>query len=74
MNDKPAGAVKQPGPLPADSPLHALPNVMMTPHIAGSLGTEARRMSGLALTEPERHTAGLPPPAPITRHSLGVQA
>lgn len=66
--------VTDPEPLPADSPLYTLPNVMLTPHIAGSLGSEARRMSALALTELERYAAGLPPLAPITRHSLAVQA
>ena len=31
-------------PLPASSPLYDLPNVFLTPHIAGSMGTELRRM------------------------------
>lgn len=66
--------VTEPEPLPADSPLYTLPNVVLTPHIAGSLGSEARRMSALALTELERYAAGLPALAPITRDSLGVQA
>nr|WP_237283472.1 hydroxyacid dehydrogenase [Streptomyces alfalfae] len=66
--------VTEPEPLPADSPLYTLPNVMLTPHIAGSLGSEARRMSALALTELERYAAGLPALAPITRHGLEVQA
>ncbi|GAA2564373.1 MULTISPECIES: hydroxyacid dehydrogenase [Streptomyces] len=66
--------VTEPEPLPADSPLYTLPNVMLTPHIAGSLGSEARRMSAMALTELERYAAGLPPLAPITPQTLGVQA
>lgn len=66
--------VTDPEPLPSDSPLYTLPNVMLTPHIAGSLGSEARRMSALALTELERYAAGLPPLAPVTRQSLAVQA
>ncbi len=32
--------VTDPEPLPLDSPLLSLPNVMVTPHVAGSLGTE----------------------------------
>ncbi|WP_374991138.1 hydroxyacid dehydrogenase [Streptomyces sp. LHD-70] len=66
--------VTEPEPLPADSPLYALPNVILTPHIAGSLGSEARRMSGMALTELERLTNGRPPLAPLTRDSLTRQA
>ncbi|MEU5363887.1 hydroxyacid dehydrogenase [Streptomyces sp. NPDC005925] len=66
--------VTDPEPLPADSPLYTLPNVMLTPHIAGSLGSEARRMSAMALTELERYAAGLPALAPITRQDLAVQA
>jgi phosphoglycerate dehydrogenase-like enzyme len=36
--------VTDPEPLPASSPLYDLPNVFLTPHIAGSMGTELRRM------------------------------
>jgi phosphoglycerate dehydrogenase-like enzyme len=66
--------VTEPEPLPADSPLYDLPNVLLTPHIAGSLGSETRRMTGAALTELERYAAGLPPLDPVTRHTLAVQA
>ncbi|MGV9363326.1 hydroxyacid dehydrogenase [Amycolatopsis sp. NPDC003731] len=66
--------VTEPEPLPAGSPLYDLPNVVLTPHIAGSLGSETRRMSAEALGELERYVAGLPPRAPVTRHSLAVQA
>ncbi|EOD63833.1 hydroxyacid dehydrogenase [Amycolatopsis vancoresmycina] len=66
--------VTEPEPLPAASPLYDLPNVVLTPHVAGSLGTETRRMTAEALGELERYAAGLPPRAPVTRHSLAVQA
>jgi phosphoglycerate dehydrogenase-like enzyme len=66
--------VTEPEPLPADSPLYELPNVVLTPHIAGSLGAEARQMADCALTELERYAAGLPPLAPVTRQALEVQA
>ncbi|WP_279629574.1 NAD(P)-dependent oxidoreductase, partial [Amycolatopsis kentuckyensis] len=66
--------VTEPEPLPAGSPLYDLPNVVLTPHIAGSLGSETRRMSAEAIGELERYAAGLPPRAPVTRHSLAVQA
>ncbi|MET8847829.1 hydroxyacid dehydrogenase [Amycolatopsis sp. NPDC004625] len=66
--------VTEPEPLPAASPLYDLPNVVLTPHVAGSLGAETRRMTAEALGELERYAAGLPPRAPVTRHSLAVQA
>ncbi len=47
-----------PEPLPADSPLYDLPNVVLTPHIAGSLGTELSRMGDLAVAEIRRFVAG----------------
>jgi phosphoglycerate dehydrogenase-like enzyme len=49
-----------PEPLPADSPLYELPNVILTPHIAGSLGTEISRMGDLAVDEIGRFLAGEP--------------
>ncbi|MFH8369917.1 hydroxyacid dehydrogenase [Streptomyces sp. NPDC018031] len=52
--------VTDPEPLPAGSPLYRLPNVLLTPHIAGALGNELRRL-GLAVTEEvERLVAGEP--------------
>jgi len=49
-----------PEPLPADSPLYDLPNVVLTPHIAGSLGNEIARMGDLAVAEVRRFLAGEP--------------
>ena len=46
--------------LPEGSPLYTLPNVFLTPHIAGSQGTETQRMFALALDELERFTNGEP--------------
>jgi phosphoglycerate dehydrogenase-like enzyme len=66
--------VTDPEPLPAGSPLYGLPNVVLTPHVAGSLGAETRRMTASALTELERYTAGLPPQTSVTAESLKVQA
>jgi phosphoglycerate dehydrogenase-like enzyme len=66
--------VTEPEPLPADSPLYDLPNVMITPHIAGSLGSETRRMSESALDELERYLSGLPPRAPVTADEIAVSA
>ncbi|MFE6735187.1 hydroxyacid dehydrogenase [Microbacterium sp. NPDC057650] len=53
--------VTDPEPLPADSGLRHLPNVAITPHLAGSLGTETRRLTDAALDELEAYVAGEPP-------------
>ena len=47
-------------PLPPDSVLFTLPNVFLTPHIAGALGGEVLRLGRLAVEEVERYVAGLP--------------
>ena len=49
-----------PEPTPSDSPLYDLPNVVLTPHIAGSLGTEISRLGDLAVAEVRRFLAGEP--------------
>jgi phosphoglycerate dehydrogenase-like enzyme len=50
----------EPEVLPADSPLYELPNVFLTPHVAGAMGTETRRLAALALDELERWVRGEP--------------
>ena len=62
--------VTDPEPLPAASPLYELPNVMLTPHIAGSLDTETRRMTDGALDELERLVQGRPLERQVDRVSL----
>jgi phosphoglycerate dehydrogenase-like enzyme len=52
--------VTDPEPLPADSSLWSLPNVVLTPHIAGSIGNETRRMTDAVLDEIERYLRGEP--------------
>lgn len=44
--------------LPASSPLYSLPNVLLTPHIAGSLGAETQRLADCLVEEVERFTNG----------------
>ncbi|MBZ2197742.1 hydroxyacid dehydrogenase [Occultella gossypii] len=66
--------VTDPEPLPAGSILYDLPNVMITPHIAGSLGAETRLMSRRALTELARYTEGLPAEEEVTSDTMGVMA
>ena len=62
--------VTEPEPLPADSPLFALPNVVLTPHIAGALGTEVRRLGDAAVAEVGRYAAGEPFAHPLTAADL----
>ncbi|MFF0482811.1 hydroxyacid dehydrogenase [Streptomyces sp. NPDC004435] len=52
--------VTEPEVLPAGSPLYSLPNVLLTPHIAGSLGGELQRITAGALDEIERYCTGEP--------------
>jgi phosphoglycerate dehydrogenase-like enzyme len=50
--------VTEPEPLPAGSPLYDLPNVFLTPHVAGSLGNELERLGRIVVEELERVAAG----------------
>lgn len=52
--------VTEPDVLPTNSPLFDLANVFLTPHIAGSLGTETQRMTELILDEIQRYVGGEP--------------
>jgi phosphoglycerate dehydrogenase-like enzyme len=45
---------------PADSPLFRLPNVLLTPHMAGAVGSERARLGRLVADEVERFVAGEP--------------
>ncbi|MBY0274963.1 hydroxyacid dehydrogenase [Candidatus Binatia bacterium] len=47
--------------LPAGSPLYELPNVFLTPHVAGAMGTETQRLAALAIDEIERLARGEAP-------------
>lgn len=58
--------VTVPEVLPAGSPLYGLPNVLLTPHIAGSLGNELHRMAAAAADELERYVTGRPFAHPVT--------
>ncbi|MGW8329007.1 hydroxyacid dehydrogenase [Streptomyces sp. NPDC055897] len=55
---------------PRESPLYDLPNVLLTPHIAGSLGNELYRMADRALDEVERFAAGVPFADPVLPAAL----
>lgn len=50
--------VTNPEPPDDDSELYRLPNVFLTPHIAGSLNDEVHRMARLAIDECRRYASG----------------
>lgn len=60
----------EPEPLPVDSPFYDLPNVVLTPHIAGALGNELRALADVAITEIERFIAGLSPLYPVHKQDM----
>ncbi len=66
--------VTEPEPLPPRSPLHTLPNVMLTPHLAGALGNELGRLGEWAVDEVERHAARQPFAAPVRLEDLDRMA
>jgi phosphoglycerate dehydrogenase-like enzyme len=57
--------VTEPEPLPPDHPLLALPNCVVTPHLAGSQGTELSRLAELVIDEIGRFAAGEPARYPV---------
>jgi len=62
--------VTDPEPLPEDSVLRALPNVFLTPHLAGSQGTELSRMTDFVIDEIRRWATGQPARNDITKEQL----
>jgi phosphoglycerate dehydrogenase-like enzyme len=57
--------VTDPEPLPTGHPLLALPNCVVTPHLAGSQGSELGRLADLVIEEIRRFAAGRPPLHPV---------
>jgi phosphoglycerate dehydrogenase-like enzyme len=66
--------VTDPEPPPPGSPLYTLDNVFLTPHIAGSLHGECRRMGQYVLQELRNYLDGKPPVYGVTREMLDTMA
>ena len=66
--------VTHPEPPVAGSPLYSLPNVWLTPHLAGSSSGEIRRMGRLAIEECLAFIAGQPPRYPVSEAMLATMA
>ena len=66
--------VTHPEPPEPGSRLYDLPNVVLTPHIAGSQGSECRRMGRLVVDELRRYVAGVPFEHEITRERAALMA
>lgn len=66
--------VTDPDPLPLDSPLRRLPNVSLTPHIAGSIGTETQRLADHAIDDVETLLRGETPGKVVHRRDLEFSA
>jgi phosphoglycerate dehydrogenase-like enzyme len=66
--------VTEPEPLPAGHPLRALPGVILTPHVAGSLGNELHRLGESAVLELELFAAGRPASSPVRCESQATMA
>jgi phosphoglycerate dehydrogenase-like enzyme len=66
--------VTWPEPPAADSPLYSMPNVYMTPHVAGSLGNEVHRMAQYMLDEYRLYVSGQPTRYEVTLAMLEKMA
>ncbi len=66
--------VSEPEPPVSESPLYDLPNLFLTPHIAGSAGSECHRMAQAMYEECCRFLAGDPLQWEITRDKLKTLA
>lgn len=61
-------------PLPNSSSLYDLPNVVLTPHMAGSVGNELQRMGAHAVEQAARFQQGEPLDGEVTRESAREMA
>lgn len=66
--------VTNPEPPEPGSPLYSLPNVVLTPHIAGSLGPERRRLGRAVVEELRNYVSGRPLRWEVTRERVVTMA
>ncbi|MBO5269719.1 MAG: hydroxyacid dehydrogenase [Clostridia bacterium] len=66
--------VTYPEPPEEGSPFYALPNCFLTPHVAGSIGDEVRRMGKYAAEEFLRFSAGERCPYEVSEEMLAIMA
>lgn len=66
--------VTKPEPPRPDSPLFALPNVVLTPHIAGAMDEECRRMGYFLVEELDRYLKGQGSQWRLTREQMARMA
>lgn len=66
--------VTTPWVLPAESRFYSHPNVLLTPHVAGSLGTELERMAASAVQEALRLSRGVPLAYQLKAEDLAITA
>ncbi len=66
--------VTYPEPPEEKSPFYSLPNVILTPHIAGSTGNEVRRMTDYIIEEAEAFLNGTPTRYAVTLEMLETMA
>ena len=66
--------VTYPEPPEENSPFYTLPNVILTPHVAGSIGNEVRRMTDYIFEETEAFLSGKPTRYAVTLEMLETMA
>jgi phosphoglycerate dehydrogenase-like enzyme len=66
--------VTYPEPPEEDSPLFTLPNIILTPHIAGAMNTECQRMGDIVVSELKHYLNGEPLQWAISREKAAILA
>ena len=66
--------VTHPEPPAEDHPFYTLPNCILTPHVAGSIGTEVERLGDYCVRELENWLSGVPLENRIDIEALGNRA